>query len=186
MKATKFIKLSRSLCKTYVNTQGMGCNKCPLYSGVTECGMSSMKPRQLVKAVKRWAKGTTQAHKCCEAGSTEPAQQPDAPVKGMQLTKSEELTLKEFVGRWLRPNTLVRLWVPNGTGHTVLAKTTPSGEDSMAILDGTVGMSWAILDGTGWQARFAGWRVMYIADILCESAPEAVNIVLDDCEGACE
>lgn len=49
----------------------------------------------------------------------------------------------------------------------------------MLIKDGSeIGMEWAILDGSGWQAVFKSWEVIGVTDIVCESYPEAVNIVI--------
>lgn len=181
MKATKFIKLSRELCNAHIEINGGdGCPECPLCvdKGSGACGMVHMKPRTLVKAVKSWAKGKSYSAK-------KPVEN---ACKSLQPTKSDELTLKEFLIRWTRSNTLVRLWVPKGDGHIILADSTPSNESEPMVCSepATVGMGWAIVNGTSWQARFADWRVMYVADILCDSYKEAVNIVLDPMDSANE
>lgn len=44
--------------------------------------------------------------------------------------------------------------------------------------DSETSMAWAIRDGSAWQAVFKDWEVVGITDILCETYPEAVNIVI--------
>lgn len=158
MKAKKFIKALQGMC--HAHTKGEPCKGCELCTDEDNrvCGLLDMNPNKVLKAVKRWAKGASNSEYTTV------------------ITEFDELTLKEFVGRWLRHNTLVRLWVPTENGHRVLTRPVEPG----APLFQNAGMSWAIIDGTGWQAHFADWRVLYIADILCEDTPEAVNIVIDD------
>lgn len=78
------------------------------------------------------------------------------------------MTLKEFIEKWVCKNTLIRLWVQGGSGHRML--THPTGKE--------VGMEWAALDGSSWQAKYTECEVIGVTDILCETYREAVNIVI--------
>ena len=77
------------------------------------------------------------------------------------------MTLREFVEKFICPNTMIRLWVPHRGGHMMLC------ED----LD-EVGMEWQILEKEGWQYVFADHEVIGVTDIRCDRYPEAVNIVI--------
>ena len=63
----------------------------------------------------------------------------------------------------------------------MLANSTPSNEPEPMIAEqDTVGMEWAILNGSGWQAQYANRKVLYVTDIVCdEGYPGAINIVLE-------
>lgn len=78
------------------------------------------------------------------------------------------MTLREFIEKWVCKNTLIRLWVKEGSGHRML--THPTGKE--------VDMEWTILDGSSWQAQYADYEVIGVTDILCETYREAVNIVI--------
>lgn len=77
------------------------------------------------------------------------------------------MILREFVEKFVCPNTLIRLWVPHYGGHMMLRND----------LD-EVGMEWWIRRNEGWQYLFADHEVIGVTDIRCDSYPEAVNIVI--------
>lgn len=77
------------------------------------------------------------------------------------------MRLKDFIKEFVCKNTLIRLWEPFNGGHKMLT----DGETE-------VGMEWEIVDGKGWQAKYADREIVGVTDILCETCREAVNIVL--------
>ena len=77
------------------------------------------------------------------------------------------MSLAEFIKTYVCHNTLIRLWIEAVEGHRMLLK------DGVEVC-----MEWAILDGSGWASVFRDWLVIGVTDILCESYPEAVNIVI--------
>lgn len=94
----------------------------------------------------------------------------EAPEKG-----EEEMTLKQFVERWLKPNTIVRLFIQHEKGRKVIVNSNPS-----ITKPKEVGWAWEILDGTGWQAAYADKRVQYITGAYCHREyMESVNIVIE-------
>lgn len=82
------------------------------------------------------------------------------------------MTLREFVEKFVCPNTMIRLWVPHFGGHMLLSDNSdPDNPDD-------VGMNWEILEKKGWQYLFADHEVIGVTDIRCDSYPEAVNVVI--------
>ena len=77
------------------------------------------------------------------------------------------MRLKDFIKEFVCKNTLIRLWEPFNGGHKMLT----NGEAE-------VGMEWGIVDGKGWQAKYADREIVGVTDIFCETYREAVNIVL--------
>ena len=82
--------------------------------------------------------------------------------------QKQKMNLVTFITTFVRPNTIIRLWIEAVEGHRLLVD--HSGKET--------GMEWEIIDGSGWQAVFRNWEVIGVTDILCESYPEAVNIVI--------
>lgn len=80
------------------------------------------------------------------------------------------MTLIRFVKRWVRHNSIVRLWTRDGNrGHELVMG--PYGETSF--------MDWSLTCEQGWAYEYAKCKVLYLADILCDSYPEAINIVIE-------
>ena len=77
------------------------------------------------------------------------------------------MTLAEFIKCYVCENTMIRLWIEAVEGHRMLFKD-----------NSEVNMEWAILDGSGWGSVFKDWLVIGVTDILCDTYPEAVNIVI--------
>ncbi len=78
------------------------------------------------------------------------------------------MTVKRFVRKYVGRNSLIRLVERYGNGHRAVAN-----EDG-----DTVGLVRSMQNGTGWQAKYAGRKVEGVTDILFESYPEAINIVM--------
>lgn len=91
-------------------------------------------------------------------------------------------TLSDFIKAYVCRNSIIRLWryIPNedGVGSVPLMITEHNSRD---VNDGDkeVGMEWAILDGSGWQAKYSECLVIGISDIVCPSYPEAINIIIN-------
>lgn len=81
----------------------------------------------------------------------------------------EEISLREFVYRFVAPNTLVRVWTQNNdsTYTNLLADNTRY-----------ICMEYEIEHGTGY-AKYLNKRFVKVTDILSDDCPEAVNIVID-------
>lgn len=85
------------------------------------------------------------------------------------------MPLKDFIKTYVKHNTIIRLWTPNDEGtFTMLYERDDDG------VEHEVGMEHQILNDKGWQAKYANWKVICIADILCETYMEAVNIVITE------
>lgn len=74
------------------------------------------------------------------------------------------MKLKEFMDKFVCPNSLVRLWkkLDDGHGHVMLTLE--------AVVD------WEI---TGLSEKVTSCEVVYITDIFCETYREAINIVIN-------
>lgn len=78
------------------------------------------------------------------------------------------MTLDVFVKAFVCHNTMIRLWVEDDGGHKMLVG--DNGEE--------IGMEWQLIRGIGWQSKYAYHLVIGVTDILCDTYPEAVNIVI--------
>lgn len=81
------------------------------------------------------------------------------------------MTLFEFIKAFVRPNTLLRLWVEIGGQAHYYLHDEETGSN--------VTMEWAILDGSSWASEYSNCNVIGVTDILCSEHPDAVNIVID-------
>jgi hypothetical protein len=81
------------------------------------------------------------------------------------------MILKDFVTNFIRPNSLVKLWVPIKGGHKQLI-------EGSEALDGTF-MEWAILRKSCPFNTYLNNEVLGVTDILTKGPyPEAINIVI--------
>lgn len=80
------------------------------------------------------------------------------------------MTLKPFLEKFVRKGSLIRLWVRDKQtgGHTMIIS--PNNKK--------VWSEWDVRNGN-WPSLFADKPVLYLADILCDSYPEAINIVIN-------
>ena len=97
-------------------------------------------------------------------------------------------TLEKFIKRFVRRNSIIRLWKKTDTGHSIIIGKT-NGKLTTVCID------WEIIKGTfnkeeadtyiepikkdAWQAAYANKKVLYVADIVCDKIPEAINIVIE-------
>lgn len=85
----------------------------------------------------------------------------------------EEISLREFVYRFVAPNTIVRVWVQNEDGTYTNLLTDDTNPNSYYYC-----MEHAIERGIGY-AKYLNKRFVKVTDILNDRYPEAVNIVID-------
>lgn len=82
------------------------------------------------------------------------------------------MNLRDFVKQFVRPNTLIRLWVVSvvDTGYQMLYEETP---------EKSVCMEWQLLQGKCWHSRYLNCTVLGVKDIVVDDFyREAVNIVI--------
>jgi len=77
------------------------------------------------------------------------------------------MELKEFIMKFICPNSIIRLWVPIDGGHKMLC------ENNIEVC-----MEWEILKGTVWQSKYIDCKVVGVTDIVVETCKESINIVL--------
>lgn len=99
-----------------------------------------------------------------------------ASLKGMDLNKLRDdyknidMTLGEFIIKFILPNSLIRLWVPDNGGYIMLH------------IDGknSVCMEHEILKNKVWQSDYKNHLVIGVNDILVHDFyKEAINIVIN-------
>lgn len=79
------------------------------------------------------------------------------------------MILFDFVKNYVCPNTMIRLWVKNSSGHEML--TEENGE--------LVCMEHQFLKGEAWQSKYGYYEVIGVTDIAVDDFyREAVNIVI--------
>ncbi|MCM1214153.1 MAG: hypothetical protein NC548_06485 [Lachnospiraceae bacterium] len=105
-------------------------------------------------------------------------------VLGKSAESIGQMTLREFIGHYVCKNTLIHLWKfvskydgTVGSMKQLLVNHEPQGENDESFSD--VGMEWQILDGSGWQAKYADCLVIGITDIITEHDREAINIIIN-------
>ena len=98
-----------------------------------------------------------------------------ASLEGMDLNKQHEysklsnITLEEFILKFVIPNSLIRLWVPVRGGYQMLQL---EGENNVC-------MEQEILNGKVWQSDYKDFPVIGVNDILVDDFyREAINIVI--------
>lgn len=85
------------------------------------------------------------------------------------INKSENTTLKEFITKFVRPNSLIRLWYEVEGGHQTVF---PDND--------LVEMEWSIVKGDGIYKGLESSFVKGVTDIVVSgNYPEAINIVID-------
>lgn len=85
----------------------------------------------------------------------------------------EEISLREFVYRFVDPNTLVRVWVQNEDGTYTNLLIDDTNPNSYCYC-----MEHAIERGIGY-AKYLNKRFVKVADIPTDTYPKALNIVID-------
>lgn len=91
---------------------------------------------------------------------------------GFFLIEVIYLKLKEFVEKFICPNSLIRLWKP-------LPKEEGYGHEMLRCEDREVGMNHAIIKNKGWQSIYNDYEVIGVNDIYCDGFyREAINIVI--------
>ena len=80
------------------------------------------------------------------------------------------MKLKEFIEKFVEPNTLIRLWYPIEHGHQMITK----GYND-------VSMEWEILKGIGIYKDYSDHIIKGVTDILISEGNyrEAINIVIE-------
>lgn len=81
------------------------------------------------------------------------------------------MILKEFVEKFICRNSLIRLWYPTKGGHEMVIK---QGKE--------VCMEWALLKGEGIYQKYINHNVIGVNDIVTDTYPEAINIVIEKIE----
>lgn len=84
----------------------------------------------------------------------------------------EEISLREFVYRFVAPNTLVRVWYQNADSTYTLL---PAYENPTKKY---ITMEHGIEYGNSYE-KYLNKRFVKVTDIRCDEYPEAVNIVID-------
>lgn len=80
------------------------------------------------------------------------------------------MKLKDFVATFVRPNSLIRLWVPIKGGHKMIHK-----------CDDSVCMEWQLLKNETWQSLYNDHEVIGVKDIVVDDFyREAINIVIKE------
>lgn len=85
--------------------------------------------------------------------------------------KQPNLSLKEFVSKYTTHNSLIRLWTRLKDGYHAIVNST----------DERVGRNWGIINGDGWQAKYADCEVVGVTDIwVCDDTKYStpINIVI--------
>lgn len=85
----------------------------------------------------------------------------------------EEISLREFVYRFVGPNTLIRVWVQNEDKTYTNLLIDDTNPNSYCYY-----MEHAIERGIGY-AKYLNKRFVKVADILTDTYPKALNIVID-------
>lgn len=86
------------------------------------------------------------------------------------------ITLKDFIERYIVPNSLIRLWTKHENGgHEMIYKEDPSKPNNID----DVCMEWQLIQNKVWQSFYKDCKVIGIKDICVDGFyREAINIVI--------
>lgn len=86
------------------------------------------------------------------------------------------MTLKNFVKKYVCPNSLIELWTKDNSGHKLIYKDDercPNNIDAVC-------MEWELLQGKSWHHKYLDCKVIGVKDIYCDDFyREAINIVIE-------
>ncbi len=80
------------------------------------------------------------------------------------------MTLYEFIKKFVRPNSLIKLWQHDIEGYKLIQE---EGQSNAC-------MEWKILSNKAWQCKYNDSKVLGVKDIVCDDFyREAINIVIE-------
>lgn len=87
------------------------------------------------------------------------------------------MKLRNFVKRYIRPNTLIKLWTPTEDGgYKLIYKQDDTKVDGIDA----VCMEWELLQGKSWHYKYLDSTVLGVKDIFCDDFyREAINIIIE-------